>query len=328
MSRMRVLVLGGNRYIGLHLVHELARRGHDVTVLNSHEAPLPEGTRRWHGDRRVPGVLTQILSDHRDEFDAVFDNTAHQIPDVEPLVELFRGRVEHYVFTSTTGVYRMSAAQPILESAPVPDTDERSPSRGYGAGKVRTENFLLAEHARSGFPVTCLRVTHTIGPHSPLGTREPAFFARLELGRPIPIPGEGFPFVHLVHVDDVASMMASILGNAGAAGKVYNCAGAEWTSVLGCVRLMAKAVGVQPEIVNVPMDVCRTLPRPLVHWNEAMVGGMVFSIDAALRDLDWAPKFGLLAAYEDSYRWFRDEGRERYTFDFSYDDEVLARLAR
>ena len=42
-ARMRALVTGGNRYIGLHLF-ELARRGHDVTVLNSHEAASPTGS--------------------------------------------------------------------------------------------------------------------------------------------------------------------------------------------------------------------------------------------------------------------------------------------
>ena len=51
---MRTLVLGGNRYIGLELVFELARQGHEVTVLNSHEAPLPDGARRLHGDRQQP----------------------------------------------------------------------------------------------------------------------------------------------------------------------------------------------------------------------------------------------------------------------------------
>src|SRR5512146_2336901 len=39
-GRMRVLVLGGNRYIGLSLVRELARCGFEVTVANSHEAEL------------------------------------------------------------------------------------------------------------------------------------------------------------------------------------------------------------------------------------------------------------------------------------------------
>jgi nucleoside-diphosphate-sugar epimerase len=48
----RVLVLGGNRYIGMRLLFELAARGHDVTVLNSHVADMPDGTRRLHGDRQ------------------------------------------------------------------------------------------------------------------------------------------------------------------------------------------------------------------------------------------------------------------------------------
>jgi hypothetical protein len=45
-----------------------------------------------------------------------------------------------------------------------------------------------------------------------------------------------------------------------------------------------------------------------------------------LRDLDWTPSFGLEAAYRDSYEWFDREGRDRYEFDFSGDDAVLARL--
>lgn len=35
--------MGGNRYIGLQLVNVLVEQGHEVTVLNSHEAPLPAG---------------------------------------------------------------------------------------------------------------------------------------------------------------------------------------------------------------------------------------------------------------------------------------------
>ena len=91
---MRALVTGGNRYIGLDLVFELARRGHEVTVANSHEAPLPSGARRIHVDRRIPGALVKALEPHRDDFDVVFDHTAFQLSDVEPMVELFRGRMD------------------------------------------------------------------------------------------------------------------------------------------------------------------------------------------------------------------------------------------
>jgi nucleoside-diphosphate-sugar epimerase len=323
---VRVLVLGGNRYIGLNLVFDLARRGHDVTVMNSHEAPLPDGTRRLHGDRRQPGVLEAVLGPHRDQFDAVFDNTSYATKDVEPLVELFRGRVQHYVFTSSMAVYRRSFVQPVQETFRTHDPDDDDPRKSYGVGKVRCERLLRAEFEDRGFPATTLRVSHTLGPRSPLVTRDPAFFARLEAGRPILLPGEGFPFVSLVHVADVASLMASLLGNPRVAGETYNVTGPEVTSIAGVVHLMARVVGVRPDIVNVPMELARRLPHPLVHWGEALVGGATFSMDKVHRDIDWTPRFGLESGYRDSYDWFVREGRDLYPYDFAYDDEVLAML--
>lgn len=324
---MRALVLGGNRYIGLHLVRELARRGHDVTVMNSHEVPLPEGVRRLHGDRTIAGVLTDVLGPHRDEFDVVYDNTSYVPSDIEPLVELFAGRVQHYVFTSSVAAYKRSFVQPVLETFRSHDPHDTARGKAYGVGKVQCEQYLQHLHDTVGFPATSLRVTHTIGPMSPLASREPIFFARLEAGRPILIPGEGFPFVHLIHVADVATLMASVADSDAAVGQMYNVAGSEITSVLGGIRMMASAVGVEPNIVHVPMDIARSSRAPLVHWNEAVNGGLVFSIDKALRDLDWTPHFGLADGYRDSYEWFDREGRERYTFDFSLDDEILERIS-
>ncbi len=322
----RVLVTGGNRYIGRHLVFELARRGHDVTVVNSHESPLPDGTRRIHTDRRVAGALTEALAAHRDDFDIVFDNTAYTVSDLEPMIELFAGRVEQFVFTSSVAVYKRSFIQPVREHFARHAPDDRDPRKAYGVGKVRCEDHLRAVFESNGFPATSLRVTHTIGPHTPLASREPVFFRRLELGRPILIPGEGFPFVHLVHVQDVARLMVSLIGNQQALGHVYNVAGAEITSVLGCIRLMARAVGVEPEIVHVPLEAARRAQPPLVHWGEGIVGGATFSIDKALAELEWEPSFGLEASYRNSYEWFDAEGRDLFTFDFDADDALLATL--
>ena len=147
---MRVLVTGGNRYIGLALVGELARRGHDVTVANSHEVDLPEGVRRIHVDRRVPGALREALVPHRDGFDAIFDNTAYVLDDIEPMIELFSGRLRHYVFTSSTAVYRRSFAQPVTEGSRRHDPADEDPRKAYGVGKVRCEDHLLGLHANLG----------------------------------------------------------------------------------------------------------------------------------------------------------------------------------
>ncbi len=320
---MRVLVTGGNRYIGLHLLFELARRGHEVTVVNSHVADMPEGCRRIHCDRTEPGALLEALAPHRDEFDVVFDNTAYQVSDLEPMIELFVGRVGQLVFTSSVAVYKRSFVQPVREDSRRHDPADPDARKAYGVGKVRCEDHLRERFEATGFPATSVRVTHTLGPRTPLVTREPVIFRRLEEGRPIFVPGDGFPFVHLIHVQDVASLLASLCGWEPAIGQVYNAAGAEYTSVEGCIRLMAKVVGVEPHIVHVPLEVARRQRPPLLHWGEAITGGAVFSIDKALAELDWRPEYGLERGYESSYEWFTTGGREAFEYDFSRDDALL-----
>lgn len=323
---MRVLVTGGNRYIGLDLVFELARRGHHVTVINSHEAPLPEGARRIHADRRVPGAFEAALRNRRDDFDVIFDNTAYVPADVQPMVELFGGRIAHYVFTSSQAVYRRSFVQPIHEHFRRHAPDDPDPRKAYGVGKVQCEDYLLGEWRRSGFPATCLRVGHTLGPRSAQASRDPAFFARLEAGRPILIPGEGFAALQLVHINDVARLMAALVGNERVRGEAYNVSGAEITTIVGVVHLIARAMGVTPRIVNVPMELARRQHPPLLHWGEALTGSAMMSIEQALRDIDWRPRFGIEDGYRDAYQWWVREGRGQYQFDFSREDALLAEL--
>ena len=322
----RVLVLGGNRYIGMRLLFELAERGHQVTVLNSHPAELPDGVTRLHGDRQQPGVLSDVLSDRRDDFDVVFDNTAYRPSDLEPLVDLFRGRIRHLVFTSSVAVYRRSFVQPVREDERRHDPSDVDPRKAYGVGKVRCEDLLRRLYEDEGLPATSMRVTHTIGPRTPLASREPMFFERLRQGRPILVPGEGFPFVHLIHIDDVARCLASVIDSERAIGEAYNVSGDELSSVLGCIRMMAKAAGLEPDIVHVPLEVARRAPTPLVHWGEAIVGGAIFANDKAKADLSWEPQLGLEAAYRDSFAWWDAGGRDRYEYDFTADDAILREL--
>ena len=323
---MRVLVTGGNRYIGLDLVFELARRGHEVTVVNSHEAPMPDGARRIHCDRTQPGALTAALADRRDDFDVVFDHTAYHPADMAPLIDLFRGRVAHYVFTSSQAVYRRSYVQPLRETFRRHASDDADPRKAYGVGKVQCEDHLLGLWKSEGLPATILRVGHTLGPRSPAATRDPGLFARLEAGRPILIPGQGFSALSLVHTLDVARLMASLIGNDKVKGEAYNVSGAEVTSIVGVVHLVARAMGVSATVIEVPIEIARRQHPPLLHWGEGTAGTAILSIDKALRDIDWTPRFGIEDGYRDSYDWYVREGRGRYAFDFSQDDTLLAQL--
>ena len=326
---MKVLVMGGNRYIGLQLVHELVEQGHDVTVLNSHEVALPPGVTRLHGLRHEAGTLERLLGPLRDSFDAVFDNTAYVPEHLDPMIELFRGRVRHFIFTSSIAVYEMAAAQPIDEQGKVGRDAATALYGAYAAGKVACEERLAQEFATSGFPFTALRVSHSCGPMSPAVTREPGTFRRLELGRPLLIAGKVEAMVHFIHTRDVARALVAVLGKPVAAGQIYNVAGKHFSSIVNYMHLMAEAVGVTPEIIVMPDDLPAHLRSPIVHWLEASRGGMVFSIDKARRDLGWEPRYSLAEGLADSWRWFRDEGgRDRYVYDFAQDDEILSEITR
>lgn len=324
---MNVLVMGGNRYIGLQLVYELVEQGHDVTVLNSHEADLPPVVTRLHGQRHEPGTLERLLTPLLDSFDAVFDNTSYAPEHLEPMIELFRGRVQHFVFTSSIAVYEMAAAQPIDESGPVGRDAGTALYGAYAAGKVQCEDLLAREFADNGFPVTTLRVTHSCGPMSPAVSREPGTFMRLELGRPLLIAGKTEAMVHFIHTRDVARALVAVLGKPQAAGQIYNVAGKQFSSIVNYMRLMAAAVGVEPHIIMMPDDLPAQMRSPIVHWLEASRGSMVFSIDKVRTELGWEPKFSLAEALADSYAWFRSGGREKYQYDFTQDDEILAEIA-
>lgn len=325
---MKCLVMGGNRYIGLQLVRELVEQGHSVTVLNSHEADLPEGVERLHGERHDPGVLQEVLGPRRDSFDAVFDNTAYTPDHLKPMIELFRGRVAHFIFTSSIAVYEIAGVQPVTESSAVSRDAETAMYGAYGAGKVQCEELLAREFEDNALPFTALRVSHTCGPMSPAVTREPGTFKRLEEGRPLLIGGRTDAMVHFIHTRDAARAIAAPLGKPQAAGRVYNVAGMQFCSIADYMQCLADAAGLTPEIIRMPDDLPEDMRSPIVHWLEASRGSMVFGTERIREELDWKPAMTIAEGLADSYRWFNETGRDKYDYDFSEDERILAEINR
>jgi nucleoside-diphosphate-sugar epimerase len=323
---MRVLVTGGNRFVGLQLVQRLHALGHEVMVVNSHPVPYPEGVRRIHAVRADHAALTAALQDV--EVDAVFDNTAYTPEDVQPLLRLFAGRVQQYLFTSSIAAYRVSDLQPIREDFPLEPDPAKNVRGPYGSGKALTEALLFSLHRSDGLPVTVLRFSHVYGPGNAVQGREPAYFARLEQGRSCIVPGDGLPFLHIVHVQDVVDAMVAALGNRDAIGEAFTLAGTEAISYNGLMRAVGAAAGREPQIVYIDRELAledrRTRDR-LSDWNEWEIGSRIFDLGKGYERLGWRPTRRIHEEMPRTYAWFRDGGRDQYAFDWSFDDEILAR---
>ncbi len=325
---MRVLVTGGNRFIGLQLVERLHQLGHEVTVVNSHPVPYPQGVRRIHAVRANHAELLAALDGVA--VDAVFDNTAFQPADVQPLLKLFAGRVQQYLFTSSIAAYRVSDIQPIREDFPTEPDPEHNVRGPYGAGKALIENQLFDLHKSEGFPVTVLRFSHVYGPGNAIAGREPAYFARVEQGRSCIIPGNGLPFLHIVHVQDVVDALVAALGNPQAIGEAFTLAGTELISYNGLLRAIGAALGREPRVVHLDRELCledkRTRDR-ISDWNEWEIGSRIFDLSKCRERLGWQPRRRIHEELPKAYAWFRESGHAQYAFDWSFDDEMLARQA-
>lgn len=139
---MRLLLLGGNAFLGRAIARDAIARGHDVVALARGESgTFAEGVGVVRADRDLPNAYAGVHGD----FDAVID-LARQPRHVRGAVENLRDRSEHYLFVSTINVYADAGPTAIgaaehAELLPAWDGEQWTPEH-YGAGKVTCERLV------------------------------------------------------------------------------------------------------------------------------------------------------------------------------------------
>ena len=115
---VRLLVIGGTRFVGRHIAKAAIDAGHDVTLFNrglTNPGLFPRAE-HVHGDRHAGGLAA--LSGRR--FDAIVDSSAYFPADVEAAAQV---RADHYVLISSGSVYRDPVAAGSDERAPTHEFD-------------------------------------------------------------------------------------------------------------------------------------------------------------------------------------------------------------
>lgn len=113
---IRILVLGGSRFVGRYIVRTAARQGHDVTLFNrGWTRPIAsDHVTQLIGDRRS-GDLSELA---RGRWDAVMDVCGYSEAGVSRTTRALRSRVGHYCFISTGAVYA-DMSRPLTEGSPL-----------------------------------------------------------------------------------------------------------------------------------------------------------------------------------------------------------------
>lgn len=254
---MHLLVLGGTRFVGRHVVDAALRAGHTVDVLTRGKSPAPSGAHQLVGDR--DGDLTALDtaldaapgSAGRDGWDAVIDVSGYLPRQVRAAAQRVSGRASRYLFISSGSVYLDWDTANTEEHAPLHELEdpatETITAETYGALKAACER--AANETFEG-PVLSIRPTFVVGPHD-YTDRFTSWLRRVRHNERVVVPVA--PEVPLAFIDgrDLGAFVVR-LASSDATGAV-NASGpsepATWGSVLASAR---EVTGSSAEFVWVP----------------------------------------------------------------------------
>lgn len=215
---MRILVVGGTRFVGRAIVEAAVGRGHEVSVFHRGSTPLAGlvGVEEIIGDRDAD---TSGLS--AGTWDATVDVCAYRPHQVDELAAVLDGRGGHHTFISTVSYYDDKIGAGLDESAPAKDTsvldgfDLRTCEIGagtYGALKV-----LCEEAARSAYSsLLMIRPTYVFGPDD-YTMRYPKWVERIAAGGRIECPdSDGVPMQYIDARDQAQFVVGQIEKQANA----------------------------------------------------------------------------------------------------------------
>lgn len=282
---MKVLVLGGDGFLGSHMVDRLVVPGHEVTIFDR----LPEGRLQRvvrHGDRiRVvrgefgdtaelrAALAGQELIYHF--ISATTPGSSWEDPEAEiagnlaPALAFLRlaaeAGVRKIAFASSGGtVYGPSGGE-----APLTEASPTRPATPYGIGKLAVEGFLWHARERHGIACDIYRIGNAYGPRQPTRGSQGVigiWFEKLRRGEAIELFGDG-GVRDYVYVRDVAELMGYSLRDLGASD-LFNVGTGRGISVVELAEILRSALPVDFEVIRHPR---RGFDAPAVTLDSARI---------------------------------------------------------
>ena len=268
---MRILILGGTRFIGPPAVRLLIEQGHDVTVFHrgKSDTPLPSGVRHLHGDRKALADFAPTFRDFAPE--VVLDMVPLTEKDGQTLHSVFGGVARRMVVISSCDVYRAydrlrgvspgpPDASPMTEDAPL--REKLFPYResakdendfGYSYDKILMER--AAQSHSEHLPATVLRLPMVYGPYD-YQRRLLSYLKRMDDQRPTILLSETQANWRgpRGYVEDMGAAIARCVTDHRAAGRIYHVADRDAMTERDWVLRIGQAAGWNGEVIALPAE--------------------------------------------------------------------------
>ncbi len=221
---MHLLIIGGTRFVGRHLVEAALARGHSITLFNrgrSNPDLFPQ-VEQLRGDR--DGDLS-ALKDR--QWDAVIDTCGYVPRIVRKSAEVLANAIDHYTFISSISVYAEDGPIGMSEDGPVArlsdETIETITDQTYGPLKVLCEKAVQQRFVDRALIV---RPGLIVGPHDPTD-RFTYWPHRIARGGEVLAPGDPHQPVQFIDVRDLGEWIVRMMESRQ--GGIFNATGPDDT---------------------------------------------------------------------------------------------------
>jgi UDP-glucose 4-epimerase len=300
---MNCLILGGNGFIGSHLVDQLLAEGHRVRVFDKNEEyyrkPITSVDYQY-GDFGNRGLLMEALTDIDAVFhlisttlpktsndDPAFDVQSNVIETLFLLDQCITRKVKKIIFISSGGtIYGKPSMLPISENS---STD---PECSYGITKLAIEKYLHLYWFLYGLDYCVLRLANAYGERQRSTATQgviPVFLEKALRNDEIVVWGDGSVIRDYIYVTDISSALLKALTYSGET-KIFNIGSGRGHS-------LNEVIHVIESIAGQPLQVKYTDGRPFD------VPVSVLDISRAKNDLDWVPTISLSEGVARMYAW-------------------------
>jgi 2'-hydroxyisoflavone reductase len=265
---MKILVLGGSRFLGRTFVEAAQVKGHELTIFN-------RGTQN-DGLKDVETIIGDRFGDLHElknrYWDAVLDTSGFIPSTVQKTTELLADRVNHYTFISSISVYKdwipvnLKENYPVLEmsieKANLLSKDAKGPLyEYYGHFKALCEQ--IAEKNMPG-RVLNVRAGQLIGPND-YTDRIPYWIHRIAQAGKVLAPGKPDRLVQVIDNKDLSNWILKMMSKNSVG--TFNATGPDYTLTMkGFLDACIKVTGSTAELEWVPEKFL--LEQKVAPWTE------------------------------------------------------------
>jgi nucleoside-diphosphate-sugar epimerase len=322
---LRILITGGNGFLGRRLVAALQRRGASVRVLalpNENTAGLGgDDVTVFRGDIRSPDTLAAPM----DGVDCVFHLAAmigvwaspesYSAVNVEGTANVCRAAlhadVKRVVHISSAMVYDMTGPNPASEDDPLVPLDEP-----YCLSKAQGDLLVQRMISEEQLPAVIIRPGTLVGPGDALNFGRMA--TRIRAGRGVVI-GRGKNAIPLFSLEDMVQALLLAMESETSVGEIFNIAHDDPITQAEYLSLIARELNAPQPRIRVPYTslyaaaylaerlaaASRGRIKPFLTRHGVKLYGADnrISIDKARRELGYAPAVSVGEAVTSACRW-------------------------